>query len=127
MATIQDLAKWGYETSGKSTDFRNTELWAALDPLINSPFVPKEWKESVTKLAEEGQKKVKEKIESLVTPFENRYGVSDSEESILDRDAEEPVIYDPLSEDLTEVTFAGVTEDDFKDNTRINYEVFFQE
>lgn len=128
MATIQDLAKWGYETYGKSTDFRKTELWSALDPLINSPFIPKEWKDTVENLAEKGQKAVKDKIESLITPFENKFGQDASEENILNQETPDAeIIYDYLEATTEELTFSGVSLEDFKDNTAINYEVFFQE
>jgi hypothetical protein len=128
MATIQDLAKWAYEIYGKSADFRKSELWSALDPLINSPFVPKEWKDTVENLAEEGQKTIKDKTQSLITPFENRFGQDTSEENILNReppDAE--IIYDYLEAVEEPIIFSGVSLEDFKDNTAINYDVFFQE
>jgi hypothetical protein len=138
MANIQDLARWGYDKFGRSADFRKSQLWLALDPLFNSPFVPSEWKGTVEKNAEEGQKKFKNFIQSSVLGFENRFGQEASEQDTTEQDEEEQtldipnqdsaIIVDYLSaEVLPKALPASVSIEDFRDTTRILYEVFFRE
>jgi hypothetical protein len=139
MANIQDLARWGYDKFGRSADFRKSQLWSALDPLFNSPFVPSEWKGTVEKNAEEGQKRFKNYLESSVLKFENRFGQDASEQDSTKKEDGEEQTLDILNQDsaiivdylsaevLPKALPANVSIEDFKDTTRILYEVFFRE
>lgn len=123
MATTKDLAKWGYDNYGASLDYRNTELWSILDPLLQSPFVPKDWGK-FPELLDTAQKNFKKDVERQLN-FETKYGLAEESPDFFTEEEDLPEVPEDYLEGVS--SFSSVNIEDQSFGPGIDYEVFFQE